>query len=161
MLLIEDTRNQVGKHKQLNEWLESQGHKVVRSKLLVGDYAIANDGSISIDTKMSVMELITDVYQQHDRFRRECQLAQEAGIKLYVLVEEELPNGRLDEWVAPKWKTFGRNHHAGDPMSKADPKRLRKALITMQEKYGVRFRFCKKADTGAEIIRLLTEGKQQ
>lgn len=160
MILIEDTRNQVGKHKAVNEYLESQGHKVVRSKMLVGDYMIANDGSVAIDTKMSVMELIMDVYQQHKRFKAECVLAQEAGIQLYVLVEEELPNGRLDEWVAPKWQTFGRNHHAGDPMSKADPKRLRKALITMQERYGVKFRFCSPKNTGAEILRLLTEEKK-
>ena len=94
MLIVEDTRNQVGKHKAVNEYLESQGHKVVRSKMLVGDYMIANDGSVAIDTKMSVLELIADIYQQHDRFRRECQLAQEAGIQLYVLTEEELPGGR-------------------------------------------------------------------
>ena len=160
MLLIEDTRNQVGKHKAVNEYLESQGHKVVRSKMLVGDYMIANDGRVAIDTKMKVMELIMDVYQQHKRFKAECVLAQEAGIQLYVLVEEELPNGRLDEWVAPTWQTFGKGHHVGDPMSKADPKRLRKALITMQERYGVKFRFCSPKNTGAEILRLLTEERK-
>ena len=160
MLILEDTRNQVGKHKAVNEYLEAQGHKVIRSKMLVGDYMIANDGSVAIDTKMSVLELIADIYQQHERFRRECQLAQEAGIQLYVLTEEELPGGRLDNWVSPKWQTFNQYHHAGDPMSKADPKRLRKALITMQERYGVKFRFCAKENTGAEIIRLLTEGKK-
>jgi ribosome-associated protein len=160
MLIVEDTRNQVGKHKAVNEYLESQGHKVVRSKMLVGDYMIANDGSVAIDTKMSVLELIADIYQQHDRFRRECQLAQEAGIQLYVLTEEELPGGRHDKLVSPKWQTFNQHHHAGDPKSMADPKRPRKALFTMQERYGVKFRFCSKENTGAEIVRLLTEGKQ-
>ena len=159
MLIVEDTRNQVGKHRAVNEYLEANGHKVVRSKMLVGDYMIANDGSVAIDTKMSVLELIADVYQQHERFRRECQLAQEAGIQLYVLTEEELPGGRLDNWVSPTWQTFNQYHHVGQPMSKADPKRLRKALITMQERYGVKFRFCAKENTGAEIIRLLTDGK--
>ena len=159
MIFVHDTRDKPGKHKNVEAFLTEHGHSIVRSKLYVGDITLLHDQTVCIDLKQNVMELIMDVYQQHKRFRAELIRAQEAGIHLYVLIEEELPGGRLDNWVSPKWQTFNQHHHAGDPMSKADPKRLRKALITMQERYGVKFRFCSKENTGAEIIRLLTEGK--
>lgn len=159
MIFVHDTRDKPGKHQNVDGYLTDHGHSIVRSKLYVGDITLLHDQSVCIDLKQNVMELTMDVYQQHKRFRDELIRAQEAGILLYVLVEEELPEGRLDNWVSPKWQTFGRNHHAGDPMSKADPKRLRKALITMQERYGVKFRFCAKENAGAEVVRLLTEGK--
>lgn len=158
MVIIEDTRNQVGKHKGINAYLERCGHRVVRSKMLVGDYQLANDGRIAIDTKSGVMELIQDIYHDNARFRAECQLAQDAGITLYILTEEVLPEGRLDKWKAPLWKSTTKYHRAGEPMTKADPARLRKAMYTMQDKYGVRFRFCDGRSTGRVILDLLTEG---
>ena len=33
MIIIEDTRNQPGKHKNINAYMEKCGHKVVRSKM--------------------------------------------------------------------------------------------------------------------------------
>ena len=125
--------------------------------MLVGDYQLANDGSIAIDTKSGVMELIADIYHQHERFRRECELAKDAGIQLIILTEEVLPDGRLDKWKSPVWKSTTQYHRAGEPMTKADPARLRKAMYTMQERYGVKFRFCDGRSTGKRIIELLTK----
>lgn len=158
MTIIEDTRNQVGKHKAINAYLKSQGHTVIRSKMLVGDYQIANNGRVVVDTKKDVLELIQDVYQDHKRFKAECVTAQEAGIQLYVLTEEALPNGRLDEWVSPIWKSSTKTHKAGQPISRANPATLRKALYTMQDRYGVRFLFCPKEKTGEIILKILTKG---
>ena len=157
MMIIEDTRNQPGKHKNINAYMEKCGYKVVRSKMLVGDYQLANDGSIAIDTKSGVMELIADIYHQHERFRRECELAKDAGIQLIILTEEVLPDGRLDKWKPPVWKSTTQYHRAGEPMTKADPARLRKAMYTMQDRYGVKFRFCDGRSTGKRIIELLTK----
>jgi ribosome-associated protein len=125
--------------------------------MLVGDYQLANDGSIAIDTKSGVMELIADIYHQHERFRRECELAKDAGIQLIILTEEVLPDGRLDKWKSPVWKSTTQYHRAGEPMTKADPARLRKAMYTMQDRYGVKFRFCDGRSTGKRIIELLTK----
>lgn len=158
MVIIEDTRNQVGKHKGINAYLERCGHRVIRSKMLVGDYQLANDGRIAIDTKSCVMELIQDIYHDHARFRAECQLAKDAGITLYILTEEVLPEGRLDKWNPPLWKSTTKYHKAGEPMTRADPVRLRKAMYTMQDKYGVKFRFCDGRSTGKTIVDLLTGG---
>jgi hypothetical protein len=151
MVLLEDTRNQPGKHKNIHAYCQQQGIEIVRTKLLVGDYMLAGSegGGISVDTKtLGVPEIASNVFQSHDRFRRECETAQKCGIQLIVLIEEALPGGRLDNWVSPL-------DRSGKPRYKFDPAVLRKVLITMQEKYGVRFRFCDGRSTGKQLIEFL------
>ena len=148
MVLYEDTRQQPGKHKNIRAYCEQQGIEIIRQSLNVGDYMIANKGDIVVDTKYGVPELAMDVFQEHKRFRAECERAQRCGIKLIVLTEEELPKGRLDFWRSPT----GRD---GLPRHKFDPVILRKALITMQEKYGCLFRFCDGRSTGKYLIEYL------
>lgn len=148
--LLEDTRNQIGKHKNIHQYCDQVGIKIVRSKLLVGDYMLTGPGTggISVDTKASVRELAMDVFQSHERFRAELIRAQECGIKLIILTEETLPGGRLDNWKSP----VDRN---GKPLCLFDPVVLRKALITMQEKYGCSFRFCDGRSTGKVLLAYL------
>lgn len=143
MVIESDTRQQKGKHQNIETYLEKEGIPVKRCALLVGDYAIANDHSISVDTKQSVRELAMDIYQDHDRFRAECERAQEAGIQLVILVEETLPGGRMENWVPPDG-------------CKVDPAKLKKAMITMMVRYGVRFEFCDGRSTGRRLVELLT-----
>ena len=59
VILIEDTRNQVGKHKNVESYCRRMGIEIVRQKLDVGDYAFP-DGKISVDTKQDIMELFCD-----------------------------------------------------------------------------------------------------
>ena len=148
MVLLEDTRNQIGKHKNIEAYCKQQGIEIIRQGLIVGDYMISNKGDISVDTKQDVRELAMDCFQDHERFKAECERAQRCGIQLIVLTEEVLPGGRLDNWRSP----VGRD---GRPLYKFDPKTLRKVLITMQEKYGVRFRFCDGRSTGKVLIEYL------
>lgn len=144
LVLLEDTRNKVGEHKNILRYCQENGIVIRRSKLYVGDYQIANAGSIAVDSKKSVLEIAGNVFQEHRRFRDECLRAQEAGIRLIILIEEALPEGRLDRWVPPMAVRF-------------DPGTLRKAMYTMQDKYGVAFRFCAPEDTGRVLIEYLTE----
>ena len=154
MILLSDTRQQKGKHKNIEDYCSRQGIKIVRQALNVGDYMLAGPefgglkGDISCDTKMDVRELAMDVFQSHRRFRDECLRAQEQGIQLIVLVEEALPGGRLENWRSP----LGRD---GLPLCRFDPARLKKTLITMQERYGVRFRFCDARSTGKVLLEYL------
>ena len=152
MVLYEDTRQQIGKHENIRKYCEKNGIEIIRQSLNVGDYQIAGKGDISVDTKYGVPELAIDVFQDHDRFRDECLRAQRCGIQLIVLVEEQLPGGRLDNWRSPiGWD--------GLPMHKFNPETLRKVIITMQEKYGVKFRFCNPQSTGRILIDYL-EGRR-
>jgi len=148
MVLLEDTRNQPGKHKNIEAYCTQNGIEIIRTKLLVGDYMLAGKGDISVDTKMGVPEIASNVFQEHERFRAECETAQRCGIQLIVLIEEVLPGGRLDWWRSP----MGRD---GLPKYKFDPARLRRAMITMQDKYNVAFRFCDGRSTGRQLIEYL------
>ena len=107
-------------------------------------------GGISVDTKtLGVPEIANNILSNsHDRFRRECEMAQRCGIQLIVLIEEQLPEGRLDKWVSP----LGRD---GKPKYRFDPVILRKAMYTMQDKYGVKFRFCDGRSTGKRLFEYL------
>ena len=150
MVLYEDTRQQAGKHRNIHAYCERHGIEIIRQGLNVGDYQIAGKGDITVDTKYGVPELAMDLFQDHERFREECLRAQRCGIQLIVLTEEQLPGGRLDNWRSPiGWD--------GLPMHKFRPEVLRKAMITMQEEYGVKFRFCDPRSTGKQIIEYLTE----
>ena len=160
MILMEDTRNQAGKHRNIHRQLGAMGHQVVRSKLYVGDYQLVNKADVVIDTKKDVLELVMDICRDHKRFAEECRKAREAGIRLVILTEEVLPSGGLANWKSPTWKTTTPRHRAGEAISKVNPETIYKAIHTMSSKYGVEFHFCDKDETGARIIDILTEEKR-
>lgn len=149
MVLYEDTRQQAGKHRNVHIYCEQHGIEIIRQALNVGDYQIAGKGDISVDTKMGVPELASCCFQEHERFRDELERAQRCGITPYILTEENLPGGRLENWRSP----MGRD---GLPKYRFNPAVLKKAMITMQDKYGVRFRFCDGRSTGKQLIEYLT-----
>lgn len=155
MVLIEDTRNQVGQHRNVEAYCKRMGIEIRRECLNVGDYMFP-DGKISVDTKKDILELCHNIMSNdHRRFKAECIRANEAGIQLIVLIEEVPPFGRLDMWEVPRFQSYGKFHRKGDPMTLVDPSALRKACITMQEKYGVKFRFCSRKQSPARIIKYL------
>lgn len=158
MILIEDTRNQAGKHRNVHRQIGAMGHQIVRSKLYVGDYQLANRGDVVVDTKRDMLELAMDICRDHKRFSEECKKARDAGIRLVILTEEVLPPGGLAAWKSPIWKTTTGRHKAGEPISKVRPETLYKTINTLCGKYGVEFRFCDKDETGARIMEILTEG---
>ena len=160
MVLLEDTRNQPGKHRNIEAYCKQQGIEIVRTKLLVGDYMLdgvqnqdgstsGTKGTIACHTQsLGVPEIASNIFQEHERFRRECELAQKCGMTLIVLIEDVLPGGLLENWRSP----MGRD---GLPRHKFDPARLKKAMLTMQDKYDVRFRFCDGRSTGRVLIEYL------
>lgn len=91
MILLEDTRNQVTKHKTKNKYFSENGIEVRRTKLYVGDYTLPTNQSICIDTKKDIQELIGDICgKSHERFRDELIRAQESNIKLIIFVVKEV-----------------------------------------------------------------------
>ena len=154
MILIEDTRQVVGKHKLKNEYFEKMGIEVVRSKLLFGDYQNPQNPNIALDTKKDIQELIIDVTKDHKRFKRELQLAKKCGAKLIILIEDEKVSCINDLYTWYNWRL------------KKSPKAtkgstLAKMLYTIEhntEDYNCQFIFTKKSECGAKILELL-EGK--
>jgi ERCC4-type nuclease len=154
MVIVEDSRNQIGKHKNINAYLQSVGLRVIRSKLIVGDYVIANRQYTSIDTKKDMVEVSQNIFQDHARFRRECELAKDCGIHLVVLIEDNTVSNyeELLQWTNPQ-----PNRSALTP----NGERCYKVMKAMEYSYGVEFQFCKKKDTGKRILQILTEGQHE
>lgn len=155
MIIQQDSREKSGKKGHILKYFEDNGIKVVRSKLFVGDYTLLNNQSVCIDTKKDVLELFMDLTKDHVRFRNECIRARDNGIQLIVLIEEKLPPGGLAEWKSPVWKYTSDKHKKGELKTHANPATMRKAMLTMQNKYGVVFGFCDKKDTGKIIVKIL------
>lgn len=151
----EDTRQQRhsgDKHSAKHEGWAAAGVAVVRSKLAFGDYALVP--AASVDTKRSIQELAQDVFQQHDRFRRELVGARDAGTKLYVITENDEGVRSLADlaaWREPAWQ-FAKRKGA---QARIDGGRLAKACATMERKYQARFLFCAPEESAALIVELL------
>lgn len=125
----------------------------------------------------NVPESHTSAFQQlyvkrHGFFHRGLKRAQNSGVKLYVLVENEdgvesindlfyWHNKRLDIWKSTN-EVIG-FYRTGRPKYKRVQKypnamkgeQIAKACLTMQAKYGVTFLFCKPEESGAKILELL------
>ena len=193
MVIFEDEGQQSGKHLKKHHYWSKSNIEVKRVPRPVGDYIIANEKSIdvisrkedrgmkakkmdflgtydvSVDTKKDMQEIVGNICgRQHGRFRDECILAQNNGIKLYVLVENEDGIKSIEDvskWNNPRvdrYNNIAYMHTLGKllnvPLPKTKPtsgKVLAKAMLTMQLKYGVEFVFCRPEDAGAKVIELL------
>ena len=193
MNLIEDKAQKEGQHEAKNNYWVKNGIKVERFPLPVGDYIVKNEkvadvierkskrgveikkmdflGTYdrTIDSKFSIQELVSDICgKSHERFRDECILAQNNGIKLIILIENEheVINARkgiensvvtsiddLFRWKNKRAFIWRRGSQLYPKSTKGAT--LAKACKTMQEKYGVEFRFCDKRDSGRIILELL------
>lgn len=193
MKILEDMGQKIGEHTQKNNWFKNESIIVERVPLPVGDYIIGNEKTkdvierkakrgtdlkkidflgtytVSVDTKRDIEEVIGNICgKSHGRFRDECILAQNNGIKLYILVENL--NGVKDikslfQWQNPRMHRYNKikyMHNIGRwsniPLPKAQPtsgETLAKAMLTMQLKYGVVFLFCKPHEAGEKVIELL------
>lgn len=182
MILLEDVNNKPGKHKLKNDFWTQNGIEVIRQRLPVGDYVLMNDKiadvfarkekrgnpvkmmdllgtyDLAVDSKFDIQELCGNVCgPQHDRFRDECILAQNNGIKLIVLVETKdgIQTTRdLHRWVNPRlWIRRG-----GKQLYPTATRgvTLMKACLTMEKKYApLKFVFCNPALAGSYILRIL------
>lgn len=149
MIIQEDTRQKPDKNKHIREQLESMGYTVRRfGGMAVGDYQILGKGDIVVDTKKDMNEVENNLIHDHKRFKRECQLAQEAGIKLIVLIQDEKLKQLSDVFgwfnIRKKWSPRA-----------ASGQTLGKIMYSMRDRYGVEWRFCKKSDCGKTIVELL------
>lgn len=153
--IIEDTRQQAGRHAVKHAAFEAAGIALIRSKLPFGDYAYPP--TVSVDTKQSIAELYQNVTLEHDRFARECEAARTAGAMLVILTENThgIANlADLAEWTEPE-RDFAKRKGAKRPISGA---RLAKACETMHGRYGVMFGFCAPEDAARKIIEILDWG---
>ena len=169
MLLLEDTRQQAEKHDKKHEWFAQHGIEIRRTKLYAGDYTLPTNQSICIDTKKDIGELINDLQADHVRFRNELLRSKEAGIKLYILVENDFQwivktknifnspvrcIADLNHWKNPR--AFIRKNGQQAYPNCAKGSWLAKVCTTCEEKYGCKFVFCKPDEAAEIIVKILT-----
>lgn len=168
MILLEDTRQQAQKHDIKHRWFEKNGITIRRQALYCGDYTLPTDQSVCIDTKKDIQELVGDICgKQHERFRNECIRAQEAGIKLIVLVENRGGHIR-DNIIQPTITSLSELHRWKNPrlfILKGGKQKypsatrgitLQKACMTIERKYGTKFLFTTPEKSAEKIVELLT-----
>lgn len=159
-----DTREHKNEVARIERQLDAMGVEHFRSKLYVGDYQSLDNGRLVIDRKKDLQELCGNVTQQHERFRREIQRANDAGIHLIILCEHgngirqltdvyfwENPRLSRKRWIVEDGRP------KGVPMypTAISGVTLFKILETIGKKYGVRFAFCDPENTGEMIVKLL------
>lgn len=110
--------------------------------------------------------------KRHGFFHRGLKRAQNSGIRLYILVENEDGVTSFDDlfrWHNPRLDILVNSNQMigfwknGKPRYKkvqkypyaATGEWLAKACLTMELKYGCKFLFCKPNDSGAKILKLL------
>lgn len=153
MIILEDSRQQAGKHEEKHARWREWNDDVIRSKLVVGDYALPP--AVSVDTKAGLEEIAQNIggsEEEHARFRRELKLARACGCVLYVLIENEDGVEKLEDvrtWINPRLNVSPRA---------ITGERLEKAMRTMADRYGVRWAFCRPDEAAGVIKDILTRG---
>lgn len=149
MVIQVDSREKDRAIRKILEEFDRQGVKHPVSKLMVGDYMNYDNPRLIIDRKQNLSEVCSNVCQGHERFRRELIRAQEYGIQLVILVEHGKGIKGLADVI------WWRNPRGGKSMQ-GDV--LCKIMETQERKYGVRWEFCDKRQTGRRIIEILSGG---
>ena len=151
MILIEDTRQQKGKHNNVHKYCDSQGIEIYPLTLTVGDYMLGEVqngkvvpiGNRSVDTKsLGLIELAGDLSKDEQALDKKYRKCYEQGIKLIVLIEE--PVGSIQEIA--NWK---------NPHGFVNGRKLLDKMHRLKMMYGIDFMFCDKKRTGETLIKLL------
>ena len=153
MYLIEDSRQQKGKHETKHKEFADMGVNLLTNVLPYGDYAYPP--RVSVDTKRNMSEIAQNIggaASEHQRFKNECIKARDCGAQLIILVENTDGITTVDEvhtWINPDLV------YRPKAITGA---RLEKAMKTMSERYGVRFEFCTPEQSAKRIMELLENG---
>jgi hypothetical protein len=144
-----DSREHKWELARIQRQLTALGCKTIVSKLYVGDYQSLDNPRLVIDRKKDLQEICGNVTQQHERFQRELLRAQEAEIRLIILIEHGDDIQSLEDVY------FWDNPRLAQSPKATTGKSLYRSLCTIRDRYNVRFEFCTKHDTGRKIMELL------
>ena len=144
-----DSREKAKAIKKILAEFEKQSVMYYVSKLYIGDYMSLDNPRLIVDRKQNLSELYSNMCHDRKRFTAELIKAQQARIKLVILIEH---GGKIHsladvkEWNNPRLEE---NPYAWDGL------RMYTEIKRYEKLYGVEFQFCDKAQTGAKIIEIL------
>ncbi len=154
-IILTDTRQQ--KEQYILKEFDKQGILHIRTGLPSADYMALRykngfylDYTTLIDTKKDLEEISSNLCntQNHERIKREIERAKELGCKNFIFLIQD-----------SKIKTIEDVKNWSSPHTKVKGETLLKIMITMKNKYGVRFIICPRKDMGKRIIQLLGGNK--
>lgn len=155
MVIQIDSREHKWELARIQRQLTAAGCKTIVSKLYVGDYQSLDNPRLVIDRKKDLLELCGNVCQQHERFQKELVRAMDAGIQIIILCEHGEEIKCLEDvyfWNNPRLK---------ESPKATTGESLYKSLMTIKNRYNVRFEFCTKKETGSKIMELLNDGEER
>jgi len=155
MVIQIDSREHKWELARIQRQLTAAGCKTIVSKLYVGDYQSLDNPRLIIDRKKDLLELCGNVCQQHERFQKELVRAMDAGIQIIILCEHGEEIKCLEDvyfWDNPRLK---------ESPKATTGESLYKSLMTIKNRYNVRFEFCTKKETGSKIMELLNDGEER
>lgn len=155
MVIQIDSREHKWELARIQRQLTAAGCKTIVSKLYVGDYQSLDNPRLVIDRKKDILELCGNVCQQHERFQKELVRAMDAGIQIIILCEHGEEIKCLEDvyfWDNPRLK---------ESPKATTGESLYKSLMTIKNRYNVRFEFCTKKETGSKIMELLNDGEER
>lgn len=155
MVIQIDSREHKWELARIQRQLTAAGCKTIVSKLYVGDYQSLDNPRLVIDRKKDLLELCGNVCQQHERFQKELVRAMDAGIQIIILCEHGEEIKCLEDvyfWDNPRLK---------ESPKATTGESLYKSLMTIKNRYNVRFEFCTKRETGSKIMELLDDGEER
>lgn len=158
MLILVDTREKAKAIEKILQTFDKLHIQHDSTKLYVGDYQTFDNPKIVVDRKQNLSEVCNNVCQGHERFTAELKRAQDAGIHLVILVEHGGKIKTLSDvaaWYNPRLKVSPKAMKG---------KQLYAIMHTLAQKYDCEWKFCTKAETGKEIVKLLkgdSDGRKQ
>lgn len=145
MTIIVDTREHEAPLQRILPAFEALGVDYERRKLDVGDYINPENPLLTVDRKMHLGELCTNLCSvDKGRFWREIRRAKDSGIKLIVLCEH-----------GGKVKTIQDVAGWTSKYSAVSGRTLMEKIYQVHISYGVEFLFCDKRNTAKRIVELL------
>ena len=149
-MIIVDTREKPRAIVKILATFDREGVAYVRRALNFADDADPEKlPGIVIDRKQNLLEVCSNVVQEHKRFVREIERCNRAGCHLVVLVEHSPQIKRLEDVI--RWK----NPRLKDSPLAVSGERLFRIMKAMELRYGIEWQFCGKAQTGKRIIEIL------
>ena len=170
MTIQVDSREHASEWKRIQKQFDDLGVQYFRSKVYCGDYVSLDNSRVVVDRKKDLQELCGNVCQQHERFKKELIRANEAGIQIVFLIEHGKDIRTLEDvwfWQNPRkheirWrysKQTGQWEKFFVSPKAVDGQQLYKSMCTIRDRYGARFEFCSKDQTGRRIMEILKDGE--
>lgn len=143
-LIVCDTREKG--NKKILEYFDKVGQDYIISKLDSGDYMLYKNYKTIIDKKDGLLELSGNLCRtsEHERVKREIERAKQLGCDNFIfLIQDNHIKTKEDiiNWTSPRTQVKGST--------------LYKIMVTMAQKYDVRFIIVPKKEMGQKIIELL------